>query len=93
MRVRALEDIYKVLGSYSEAVQSTQVLPWERQASQEDVGNLLERMRLSLVAQHKKSPSLSELLDIAENEKLWPSLSKSETTPPVQEVRLLPYTT
>ena len=86
MRVRALEDIYSVLAAYSKAVQSTRALPWERQAGQDKVVDLLERMRLSLVALVKKTPSVSELVLVAEKEELWPSLLKDQPSPPVPEV-------
>ena len=67
-RVRALEDVYSVLTTFSKTLQSTKALPWERQAGHEDAASLLERMRIALVAQFKKSPSASKLLNVSEKE-------------------------
>ena len=92
VRVRALEDIYEVLGRASKAVQRTQALPWERQAGQDEVIQTIGDMRMALIASHKKSPSTSELLIAAKREELWPSLLKKHHLPPVAEVskRLIP---
>ncbi|KAF0298367.1 hypothetical protein FJT64_004229 [Amphibalanus amphitrite] len=70
----------------SKGVQSTRALPWERQASQTKLVDLLERMRVALVAQFKKTPTVSELLDVSEKEELWPSLLQNRATPPATEV-------
>ena len=86
MRVRALEDVYPVLATFSKTVQSTKALRWERQAGHEDVASLLEQMRIALVAQFKKSPSASELLNVSEKEVLWPNLLKNQASPPAPEV-------
>ncbi|KAF0294904.1 Arachidonate 12-lipoxygenase, 12R-type [Amphibalanus amphitrite] len=86
IRLRALEDIYSVLATHSKGVQSTRALPWERQASQTKLVDLLERMRVALVAQFKKTPAVSELLDVSEKEELWPSLLQNRATPPATEV-------
>ena len=88
VRVRALEDIYRVLGTASKTVQSTQALPWERQAGQEMVVRTISDMRMALIASHKKSPTTSELLLVAQKEELWPSLLKEQASPPVAEVSL-----
>ena len=85
-RVRALEDVYRVLGTASCAVQRTQALPWERQASQQQVVHTLGDMKVSLISQYKKSPSAAELLIAAEKEKLWPSLLEQQQSLPVPEV-------
>ncbi|KAF0310452.1 hypothetical protein FJT64_018549 [Amphibalanus amphitrite] len=55
-------------------------------ASQTKLVDLLERMRVALVAQFKKTPTVSELLDVSEKEELWPSLLQNRTTPPATEV-------
>ena len=75
-----------MLAAHSKSVQSTRALPWERQASQTRLVDLLERMRLALVAQFKKTPTVSELLDISEKEELWPSLLRNRAPPPAAEV-------
>ncbi|KAF0289780.1 hypothetical protein FJT64_011995 [Amphibalanus amphitrite] len=49
-RVRALEDIYGVLGAASKAVQRTQSLPWERHADQQEAVETIRRMKVALVA-------------------------------------------
>ncbi|KAF0291365.1 hypothetical protein FJT64_001125 [Amphibalanus amphitrite] len=57
VRLRALEDMYRVLGSASKTVQGTQALPWERQAGQElVVVETINNMRTTLIALYKKTP-------------------------------------
>ena len=89
VRLRALEDIYRVLGSASKTVQSTQALPWERQAGQELVVETINNMRTTLIALYKKTPSTSELLLLEEKTKLWPVLLKGQHRLPAAEVSSL----
>ena len=63
-----------MLGMASSSVQSTQALPWERQAAQQEVVQTLSDMKLALIASFKKSPSAAELLLVARRNELWPNL-------------------
>ncbi|XP_043200760.1 uncharacterized protein LOC122371027 [Amphibalanus amphitrite] len=90
-RVRALEDIYGVLGAASKAVQRTQSLPWERHADQQEAVETIRRMKVALVTQHKKSPTTEDLLCLADKDELWPRLSASEPSVPAAEVAKIAF--
>ena len=91
LRIRALVDLYDVLGRASKAVQSTQALPWERQAAQEEVLKTITDMRVALIASYKKSPSTAELLLVTKKAELWPCLSEAQSSLSAAEVSAFPF--
>lgn len=86
MRVRALQDVYAVLGTCSKRVQDTQALPWERQASQAEATTVLSDMRAVLPAMFKRSQSPKDLQLVSDKEQLWPRLLSNQAQPEAAEV-------